>query len=128
MAICHALPIMHTSTTQELIMKTTVTLHYFREAFRTMGRGDKFTYDGLEVLFDFLEEMESGTGEEYELDVISICCDFCESSPDEVAESYDIDLSECEDDEEKMEAVRQYLDGKTMVVGTTGGSIIYQVF
>ena len=109
-------------------MKTTVTLHDFREAFRTMGRNDQFTYEGQEVLFDFLEEMEQSTGEEFELDVIALCCDFYESSPDEVAESYGVDLSDCADDEEKMETVREYLDGETMVVGTTSGSIIYQAF
>jgi len=109
-------------------MKTTVTLHDFREAFRTMGRNDQFTYEGQEVLFDFLEEMEQSTGEEFELDVIALCCDFYESSPDEVAESYGVDLSDCADDEEKMETVREYLDGETMVAGTTSGSIIYQAF
>ena len=109
-------------------MKTTVTLSDFRDAFRTMGRSDQFTYDGQEVLFNFLEEMEQDTGEEYELDVIALCCDWYESSPEEVAESYGVDLSECEDDEERMEAVREYLDCETMVVGTTSGSIIYQAF
>jgi len=30
-------------------MKTTVNVHTFREAFKRMGRGDQFTYEGLEV-------------------------------------------------------------------------------
>lgn len=109
-------------------MKTTVTLHDFREAFRTMGRNDQFTHEGLEVLFEFLEDMERDTGEETELDVVALCCDFYESSPQEVAESYGVDLSECADDEERMETVREYLDGETMVAGTTSVSIIYQAF
>ncbi len=53
-------------------MKTTVTLHDFREAFRTMGRSDQFTYEGQEVLFDFLEEIEQSTGEEMELSMTTI--------------------------------------------------------
>lgn len=109
-------------------MKTTVTLHDFREAFRTMGRNDQFTYEGQEVLFDFLEEMERDTGEETELDVAALCCDFYESSPEEIAQSYDLDLSECTTDEERIEACREYLDGETMVAGTTSGSIIYRAF
>ena len=39
-------------------MKTTVNIHTFREEFNRMGRGNQFTYDGLEVLFDYLEELE----------------------------------------------------------------------
>jgi len=109
-------------------MKTTVTLSDFRDAFTRMGRSDQFTYEGQEVLFDFLEEMEQSTGEESELDVISLCCDFYESSPEEIAKSYGVDLSECETNEERMEAAREYLDGETMVADATSGSIIYKAF
>ena len=109
-------------------MKQTVTLHDFREAFRTMGRSDQFTWEGQEVLFDFLEEMEQDTGEEMELDVIALCCDFYESSPEEISSSYGVDLSDCADHEERMERCREYMDGETMVAGTTSGSIIYRAF
>lgn len=109
-------------------MKTTVTLRDFREAFRTMGRSDQFTWEGQEVLFDFLEEMERDTGEEHELDVIALCCDFYESSPEEIAESYGVDLSDCADHEDRMNACLDYLHGETMVCGTTSGSIVYQAF
>ena len=109
-------------------MKTIVTLSDFRDAFTRMGRSDQFTHEGQEVLFDFLEKMERDTGKESGLDVIALCCYFYESSPEEIAESYGVDLSECETHEERMEAAREYLDGKTMVAGTTSGSIVYQAF
>ena len=109
-------------------MKQTVTLSDFRDAFRNAGRADQFTHEGQEVLFDFLEEMEQSAGEETELDVVALCCDFYESSPEEIAQSYGLDLSGCEDDAEKLEACREYLDGETLVCGTTSGSIVYRVF
>lgn len=108
-------------------MKTTVTLHDFREAFQNMRRAN-FSYEGQEVLFNFLEEMERDTGEEHELDVIALCCDFYESSPEEIAESYGVDLSDCTDHEERMERCEEFLSGETMVCGTTSGSIVYQAF
>lgn len=58
-------------------MKTTVSLYEFREAFRKI-RPNNFSYEGLEALFDFLEQLEEDTGQEMELDVIAICCDFSE--------------------------------------------------
>ena len=43
-----------------------------------MGRGKQFTYEGLNALFDYLEEYEDGTGETIELDVIALCCEYTE--------------------------------------------------
>lgn len=40
-------------------MKTTVQLSDFRDAFQRV-RPDNFSYDGLEVLFDYLEDCEAG--------------------------------------------------------------------
>jgi hypothetical protein len=52
-------------------MKTTVYLHDLRTQFHQMGRGDQFSYDGLRVLFEALEQYEDDTGSEVELDVIA---------------------------------------------------------
>ncbi len=43
-------------------MKTTVSIYDFRQAFHDMGRGEQFSYDGLRVLFEALEEWEDGGG------------------------------------------------------------------
>lgn len=109
-------------------MKTTINVYDFRDAFRAMDRKENFTYEGLGILFEYLEQYEEDTGEEMELDVIAICCDFSEDTVDDIANNYTIDLSECEDDDEKREVVMEYLSEKTMVVGETGSTIIYQVF
>lgn len=58
-------------------MKKTITLYDFRDAFKAL-RPENFSYDGLEVLYDYLTDLEEGTGEEIELDVIELCCTFSE--------------------------------------------------
>lgn len=59
-------------------MKTTINQIQFRDAFYTMDRGNNFSFNGLNALFDYLEEYEESTGEEVELDVIALCCDYTE--------------------------------------------------
>lgn len=101
-------------------MKTTVSIHDFRDAFQSMGRGSQFTYEGLELLFEYLEEMEQGSGEEMELDVIAICCDFAESTPEEIMSEYDL-----EEDED----VAEFLAMNTTLVGETDeGTYVYVQF
>lgn len=115
-------------------MKTTVTLHDFRDAFRRMDRMDQFTYEGLEVLFDYLEEYEDASDSEIELDVIALCCDYAEDTPEQIAQEYNIELDEDDtadmDDEEKAEALREavteYLERNASVCGeTSSGTIVY---
>jgi len=109
-------------------MKTTIDFYKFQQEFVDSGRGDQFTNKGLKVLFDYLEQLEDDLGEEIELDVIALCCDYAEGTPEEIAEENDIDLSDCDDDEEKMEDVVKYLENETSVVGETGSTILYQQF
>ena len=58
-------------------MKETMNKTYFVSRFMDI-RPDNFTYNGLEVLFDYLEAYEEDTGEELEFDPIALCCDFSE--------------------------------------------------
>jgi predicted ArsR family transcriptional regulator len=108
-------------------MKTTVSVYDFRDAFQKC-RPDNFTYEGLGVLFDYLEEYEESSGEELELDVIAICCDFSEDTTEAIAENYSIDLSECEDEDEKTEAVREYLEDEGALIGEVAGGFVYRNF
>lgn len=109
-------------------MKRTINVYEFRDAFRDMERGNSFSYEGYQVLFDFLESYEDDTGQEIELDVIALCCEFNEDTPEEIAVNYDIDISECDDDEEIKETVLEYLNDNTMVCGDTDTTIVYQAF
>lgn len=109
-------------------MKTTVSLYDFREAFRTCGRAEQFSYEGLEVLFDYLESYEEDTGEELELDVVALCCDFYEDTVEVIAANYSIDLTDCEDEEEQAETVREYLEDNGAFVGEVTGGFVYRAF
>jgi hypothetical protein len=108
-------------------MKQTINLYQFRDAFQEC-RPDNFSYDGLRVLFEYFEQFEDDTGDELELDVIAICCDFSEESVEDIAKNYSIDLSECEDDEEKAEAVRDYLESDGALIGEVEGGFVYRNF
>ena len=44
-------------------MKQTVTYYDFVDAFTNYDRIDNFTREGLELLFNFLEELEQDQGE-----------------------------------------------------------------
>lgn len=112
-------------------MKQTVYINDFRDAFRSAGRASSFTWDGLRVLFEYLEEYEDSTGTEIELDVIALCCEYTEANPWDIIESYGIDLSDVDPDdvEEVEEAVLDYLNDYTTVCGVTdSGTIVYQQF
>ena len=112
-------------------MKQTINLYAFRNAFYKMGRKDSFSWEGLEVLFNYIEELEMATGEEIELDVISLCGDFVESIIEDLIREYDIDLSDCDTDDEEAirETVMEYMEQNTIVCGvTSGGSVVYEAF
>ena len=47
----------------------------FTRAFDIMGRGDQFTFHGLQALFEWLEECYH-EGEGVQLDVIGLCCEW----------------------------------------------------
>ena len=105
-------------------MRQTVTLEIFRQAFESV-RPDNFSYDGLRVLFEHCEELEANM----EFDVIGLCCDFEENTPKSIAQSYDIDLTDCENDDEILETVLEYLNDETSVCGSTDdGTIVYMQF
>ena len=50
----------------------------FRQTFQNYDRGDQFSYEGLNALFDYLEELSEDMGANIELDVIALCCEFSE--------------------------------------------------
>jgi len=98
-------------------MKQTVqNASQFRDAFRAMDRHTQFSYEGMELLFDYFEELDP----DMELDVIAICCEYSESTPAEIMESYSLENEEMAED---------YVADNGRYVGTTStGSIVYQQF
>ena len=60
-------------------MKETVTVYRFRDAFKQSDTyKNNFSYEGLNALFEYIEQLEDDIGEEIELDVVGVCCDYTE--------------------------------------------------
>ena len=108
-------------------MKQSVNLYQFREAFRLSDRKDQFTYEGLEVLFDYFEQYWDDGGEEYELDVVGLCCEYSEDTYKNIAENYSIDISDLDEDD-MQKKVYEHLTDNTMVCGKVDGGLVYQQF
>ena len=106
-------------------MKQTVGFSEFQDAF-TSTRPQNFSLQGLGALWDYLEQYEQDCGTELELDVIGLCCDFSEDSTENIAAAYDIDLSDCEDEDEKEQAVKDYLEDNGALVGEVEGGFVYR--
>ena len=90
-------------------MKQTVSLCDFESAFRGSQYENNFSYDGLQALFNYLEEQEEETGEELELDIVALCCEYTEyESLEEFRESYSSDYETMEDIENETTVI--YID------------------
>ncbi len=112
------------------IVQSINNVYQFREAFRLAGRMDQFSYEGLEVLFDYLENLSEDIGESIELDVVALCCEYYESSIQELIDNYNIDLSEVDEDDPDsiIEIVREYLEDNTSVCGEVDNGFVYAAF
>ena len=111
------------------IVQTINSVYQFREAFRLAGRMDQFSYEGLEVLFDYLDELSEDIGEPIELDVVALCCEYCESSIEELIDNYNIDVSDADGDEDEIKTiVEEYLQDNTSVCGQVSGGFVYAAF
>lgn len=101
-------------------MKQTIDLYTFRDEFMKI-RPNNFSYVGLEVLFEYLEQLEDDCEEEMTLDVIALCCDYAESTINELVSYYALDKEldgfAAMDDDEKKEAVLEWLSDNTIVCG-----------
>lgn len=100
----------------------------FVTAFNKMGRGDNFSIEGREALFDYLNKFE-----DIELDVIAICCEYTEyTTAHEAASQYSTyDGMEFDEDGAEMLTVEQleqkaisFLEDNTTVLNFDGGVII----
>ena len=111
------------------IVQSIDNVYQFREAFRLAGRMDQFSYEGLEVLFDYLDNLSEDTGEPIELDVVALCCEYYESSIEELIDNYNIDVSDADGDENEIKTiVEEYLQDNTSVCGQVSDGFVYAAF
>ena len=99
-------------------MKQSINMYGFERAFKNMGRGEQFSYNGLKALFEYLEEYEEGTGEEVELDVIAFCCEYAEY---ETLKEFQADYGE------KYESIED-ISNETTLITINDESFIVQQF
>jgi hypothetical protein len=110
-------------------MKITVDQSMFRDAFQRYDRIDNFSYQGLNALFDYLDDLDSGNEEETELDVIAICSDFSEhDSALEAAKEYSPDVFDNCEDEDPEKAALVFLQDNTTVIQVDGRGVIVASF
>jgi hypothetical protein len=108
-------------------MKQTLSLDEFRHSFMNI-RPTNFSWEGLEILFDWFEDLEQSMEHEIEFDPIAFCCDYSEASVREIIDGFAIDLEGLEPDEVD-EFVLDYLNDRTIVLGVcTHGEIVFQNF
>ena len=106
-------------------MKTTIYKALFIDAFTHSGRANQFSRQALELIFEYIEQLEQDTEEETELDVIGICCDYAESSASNLLGDHSIDF---DGEGDETDAVREYLHNHTVVVGETPDGFVYVQF
>ena len=80
-----------------------------RREFQDYNRGNSFTEEGFDALFDLLNEF----GEDFELDVIGVDCDFSEDSLENVLNNYSLESFE-------------ELSDNTIAVLLDNGNVLYQ--
>lgn len=100
-----------------------------------MERGSAFGYDGWLAIGDYLEQLSDDLGEDIEVDIVGICCEYSMSESvgdfwNECGKYSSIDPEEWEemDEEEKLEAIENYLQDNTSIVCCDEGCIIWQSF
>ena len=96
-------------------MKTTVSFSDFVDGFTKLDRKDQFSYDGLKLIFDYLESEE----EEIEFDPINICCTYTEYTLDEFNSDYETKFK-------TLQEIEDYVSFRSDTVGLTENSIIIE--
>lgn len=104
-------------------MIQTINFTTFANAFRNSeSRKDQFSYEALELIFDYIEDYERDTGEQIEFDMIGICCEWGEEDAATLAQYYNFDSAAPED-------VLEAMQDATQVAGvTSAGKIVYVQF
>jgi len=111
----------------------------FSEFCDGLDKDSGFTYQGKQVLFDYLESLESDTGEQIEFDPIAIRCDYSEATLEELIEQYS-DLAElCPEFNQEEPSIKEweamhntakeFLENNTTLCGVTkDGGYVFQEF
>ena len=74
-----------------IYMKQYISKYHFTNWFLSSDTyKNNFSYEGLNSLFDYLEEFEEDMGKEIEFDPVAICCEYSEyENLEEIKKTYD---------------------------------------
>jgi len=98
-----------------------INFYRFVDSFIDHDRKENFSYDALQLLFDYFEDYEDSTGEKIEFDCISICCEYTEATIEEFNQNYSTEF-------DTLEEIQEYVEDQSMVVGLTDTTIVYVAF
>ena len=105
----------------------TINESMFHDMFRTYGRSDQFSYNGLTALYNYLDKVHGEDSEnEYVLDVIALCCVLTEyENALDAALNYNrlLDVESLTEEEKEKNALA-FLRDNTLVITFDGGIII----
>ena len=107
---------------------TEVTQYSFIDAFKRSSRKDQFSHEALEAIYECLEYYSHDSGEDVELDIVAICCEWAEMTWQDVVQSYGLELSFCDTDEERIDAVKEYLQDETTSYHLSDDSFVFVQF
>lgn len=96
-------------------------------------RLDNFGYQGWLKLFDHIEQESEDTGQNIEVDIVAWCCEYnMHESPQEVFDNHSTGIDYVDwlgmDDEEKLEAICEFLADNTTLVCCEDDCIIFACF
>ena len=89
----------------------------FISEFKAYNRMDNFSYKGLRILFESLEQTAIDCGINIEIDVIALCCEYNEDDLYSIVSNYDLDVTDLANDDLVAEFVAEYLQDNTYVCG-----------
>ena len=99
-------------------MKMTLSLYDFRTEWARSSRKDSFSYNGLELLYDHLEE----TDPDYDLDIVELDSSWTEAGIDQILNDYDLGIDS--KIENASERALEALNDKTIALGITSEDTI----
>jgi hypothetical protein len=109
-------------------MIQTLRLSDFTNAFRNSDRADQFSYEALELIFDYIEEYEQDSGEQIEFDLIALCCEWAEEDAATLAQYYNFDVQGLEGWALLNEVVERMGDATQVAGVTSKGTVVYVQF
>jgi hypothetical protein len=99
-----------------------LTFGMFCDRFHQMGRGDQFSYQALQLLWEHIEELEESQGSDIELDVVALCCDWTEYASVGEAAVEVLGMSKDEVEDAEADQLLEQLNDRGYVLCGEGGS------